>query len=100
MVTRHTHPKRLAAPAAPMAARHVGRGPGLVDEHQSVGFKVQLILEPSFAQNEDLHAVLFGGVCGLFARDGVPSEEALDRADAKARPCFARLARTSLIVAF
>jgi len=65
---RHAHPKSLAASAAPVAARHVGRGPGLVDEDQPVGIEVELILEPLFASDQDVGAVLFGGVRGLFFR--------------------------------
>jgi hypothetical protein len=65
---RHAHPKPLAAPAAPVAARHVGRGPGLVDEDQPVGIEVELILEPLFASDQDVGAILFGGVRGLFLR--------------------------------
>jgi len=56
----------LATQAASMTARHVGRGPRLVDKHQRVGIEVELILEPSFALDQDVRAVLFGGVRGLF----------------------------------
>jgi hypothetical protein len=61
-------PQPLATLAASMTARHVGRGPCLVDEHQLVGIKVELILEPSFALDQDVGAVLFGGMRGLFLR--------------------------------
>jgi hypothetical protein len=51
-----------------MAARHVRRGPSLVDEDQSVGVEVELALEPVPAAGEDVRPVLFGGVRGLFLR--------------------------------
>jgi len=65
---RHTHPKPLATSAAAMAACHIGGGPGLVDEDQPVGIEVELILEPLFASDQDVGAILFGGVRGLFLR--------------------------------
>jgi hypothetical protein len=51
-----------------MTARHVGGGPGLVDEDQSLGIEVELILEPLFAPGQDVGAILLGGVRGLFLR--------------------------------
>lgn len=68
MAMRHADPKPLAAPATPVAAGHVGGCPGLVDEHQPVGIEVELILEPLFTPGQDVGAVLFGGVRGLFLR--------------------------------
>jgi hypothetical protein len=51
-----------------MAARHVGGGPGFIDEDQPVGVEVDLILKPLFALDQDVRAILFGGVRGLFLR--------------------------------
>jgi hypothetical protein len=53
-----------------MAARHVGRRPGFVDEHQPVGVEVEvdLVLEPVPATAQDVGPVLLGGVRGLFLR--------------------------------
>jgi hypothetical protein len=86
-----------------VAAGHVGRGPhasrnpfGIIDEHQPVGLKVELILEPLFTPDQDVGAVLFGSVRCLFLR--VMAWRAKKRwivPKPKARPCFARLARTS-----
>ena len=60
--------KPLAASASSVATRHVGRGPGLVDEHQPVGVEVELTLEPVPAVAQDIGPVLLGGVRGLFLR--------------------------------
>lgn len=66
MAMRDTDPKPLAAPATPMATRHVGRGSGLVDEHQSIRVEIELILAPLLAADQAVGAVLFGGVRSLF----------------------------------
>lgn len=100
MAMRHAYPKPLAAPAAPMAARHIGRSPRLVDEDQPLRVKVQLILEPLLASGQDVGAVLLGRVRGLFLR--VMAWRAKKRwivPKPKTRPCFARRARTSSMVA-
>ena len=100
MAMRDTNPKPLATSATPMAARHVGRGPGLVDEDQPVGIEIELILEPLLAPDQNVGTVLFSGVRGLFLR--VMAWRAKKRwivPKPKARPCSARLARTSSMVA-
>jgi hypothetical protein len=51
-----------------MAARHVGRGPGLVDEYQTVGIEIELALEPLFALLQDVGAVLLDGVRGDYLK--------------------------------
>lgn len=66
MAMRHADPKPLAAPAAPVAAGHVGGCPGLIDEHQPVGIEVELILEALFTPGQDVGAALLGGVRDLF----------------------------------
>jgi hypothetical protein len=83
-----------------MAARHVGRGPGLVDEDEPLRIEIKLVLEPSFASDQDVGAVLLGRVRGLFLR--VMAWRAKKRwivPKPKIRPRFARLARTSSMVA-
>jgi len=51
-----------------MAPRHVGGGPGLVDEDQFVGIEIELALEPFLAALQDIGTVLLRGVAGLFLR--------------------------------
>ena len=51
-----------------VAARHVGRGPGLVDEHQAVGLEVELGFEPGLAALHNVRAILLGRVRSLFLR--------------------------------
>lgn len=65
MTMRDTDPKPLAAPATPVAAGHVGRGPCLVDEDQPVWIEIELTFEPRFAPDQDVGTVLLGGVRGL-----------------------------------
>jgi len=45
---------------------HVGRSPGLVDEHQPLGIKIQLALEPRLASLADVGSLLLGGMRRLF----------------------------------
>ena len=68
MAMRHRHAQALATRAAAVAARHVGAGPTLVHEHQAVGVEVELPFEPSLASDQDVGALLFGRVRGLFLR--------------------------------
>ena len=49
-----------------MRPGHVGRGPGLVDEHQAFGIEVELAVEPVPASLQDVGAVLLGRMRGLF----------------------------------
>ena len=51
-----------------MAAGHVGGGPGLVDEDETLGFKIDLAVEPMLALPQDVRAVLLDRVPGLFLR--------------------------------
>ena len=64
----HAHPQPLAFAASTMGARHVGGRPGLVDEDQPVGMKVELVVEPGLPQLQDVGAVLLDGVRSLFLR--------------------------------
>jgi len=56
----------LAFLAAAIARRHVGRGPGLVDEHQPPRIEPLLLLPPGGAGRDDVRPVLFGGAQGFF----------------------------------
>jgi hypothetical protein len=62
------HAQALAAQAAAVAAGHVGLRPGLVDEDQPRGVEVDLAVEPGPPPPQDVGAVLFAGVRGLFLR--------------------------------
>jgi hypothetical protein len=100
MAMRDTDPKLLAAPATPVAARHVGRGPCLVDEDQPAGINVEPTFEAPFAPDQHVRTVLFGGVRGHFLR--VMAWRAKKRwivPKPKTRPFSARRARTSTMVA-
>ena len=68
MAMGHAHPKLLAACAAPISARHVGRSPGLVNEDEVLAIKIELILEPLLAPGQDVGTILLAGVRGLFLR--------------------------------
>jgi len=49
-----------------MAARHVGGGPGFVDEDEPLGVEVGLGVKPEVALAQDVRTVLLDGVAGLF----------------------------------
>jgi hypothetical protein len=49
-----------------MAARHVGLGPGLVDEDQLVGPQLRLPLAQGLACLCDVRTILLGGVQRFF----------------------------------
>jgi hypothetical protein len=51
-----------------MAARHVGRGPSLIDEDEPLGIEIQLSLEPILASLYDVRTILLACVRGLFLR--------------------------------
>ena len=58
----------LPTPAAAIAASHIGRSPGLIDEHQPVRIEIGLAIEPVLATLQDVGASLLGGVGRLFLR--------------------------------
>ncbi len=62
------HPQALTLGAPPVAAGHVGRGPGLGDEHEALGFQIELAVEPGPTLVQDVGAVLLDRVPGLFLR--------------------------------
>ena len=65
---REAHPQALAPGAAAMTAGHGGRCPGLVDEHEPFGIKVELAIEPLMPLVQDIRAVLLDGMASLFLR--------------------------------
>ena len=68
MAVRDADPQPFAATTAAVGPSHVGRSPGLVDEDQAFGIEVELAFEPGLAPLQDVGAVLFGGMRGLFFR--------------------------------
>lgn len=58
----------LAPPAAAMSPRHVGAGPGFVDEDEARRVEVELAIEPLLALLQDVGAILLGRVAGLFLK--------------------------------
>jgi hypothetical protein len=51
-----------------MAAGHVGRGPGLVDEDEPFGFQIELPVEPVMPLLQDVGTVLLDSMASLFLR--------------------------------
>ena len=68
MSVRNADPQALTARSATVTARHVGGGPGLVDEDQALGVEIELPFEPGLALLRDVGAALLGRVRGLFLR--------------------------------
>ena len=60
--------RRLTARSATVTARHVGGGPGFVDEDQALGVEIELPVEPGLALLGDVGAVLLGSGRCLFLR--------------------------------
>ena len=58
----------LSAGRATMAPSHVGGGPCLIDEHQSLRIKLKLAFEPLFSPLQDVGTFLFLSVRSLFLR--------------------------------
>jgi len=54
--------KTLTARAAPKAARHIGRRPGLVDEDEMTRVQPRLVGAPGIARCRDIRPTLLGGV--------------------------------------
>jgi len=68
VAVREAHPQALAPGAAAMAAGHVGRSPGFVDEHEPLGIEVELAIEPVMPLTQDVGAVLLDRMPSLFLR--------------------------------
>ena len=69
MAVRETHPQTLAlAAAAAMGPGHVGGRPGLVDKDKARRVEIELPAKPVPALPQDVRAILFDGVAGLFFR--------------------------------
>jgi hypothetical protein len=68
MTVRNADPQALTARSATVTARHVGGGPGLVDEDQALGVEIKLPFEPGLALLRDVGTTLLGRVRSLFLR--------------------------------
>jgi hypothetical protein len=68
VTVREAHPQALAPGAAAMAAGHIGRGPGFVDEHEPLGIEIKLAIEPFMPLAQDVGAVLLDRMASLFLR--------------------------------
>ena len=66
MSVRNARAQPLAFLFAPAFARHVGRGPGLIDEDEPFRIEIELALEPGLAPRLYVRAVLFARMGGLF----------------------------------
>jgi hypothetical protein len=63
---RSMRDQALAFLTAAVTRRHVGRGPGLVNEHQPARIKALLVFTPGGARVGDVRPLLFGGAQSLF----------------------------------
>jgi hypothetical protein len=52
-------PQALAASAAAMRSRHIGRCPSLIDEDEPIPVEVALAFAPGFTPRHDIRAILF-----------------------------------------
>ncbi len=59
-------PAAFAAPRPSITPRHLGRGPGLVDEDQTLGIEIRLALEPGPPAMQNVRTLLLAGVRGFF----------------------------------
>jgi len=66
MAVRDGGAAALAALRAAVAPGHLGRGAGLVDEHQSFRIEARLCLQPNLTLARDVRSLLLAGVCGFF----------------------------------
>ena len=71
MAVRNRCPTAFTTQSSAIAPSHLGRGSGLIDEHQPFGLKIDLGIEPSLPSVENVRPLLFAriepwGVCGFF----------------------------------
>src|ERR1700730_17457632 len=63
---RNLRHQPYAARAAPMSARHIGLGPGLIDENHARRIQLVLVLLPSRAPPGDVRTILLAGAQAFF----------------------------------
>ena len=64
----HALAQALAPGATAMRPRHVGCGPGLVDEDEPFRLQIHLVIEPVMSLAQDIGPVLLDRVTSLFLR--------------------------------
>jgi hypothetical protein len=67
--------RALASGAAAVGARHVGFGPGFVDEHKAGGINRRLARLPVLAPEGDVRPILFGRAKAFFERHALMLEK-------------------------
>src|SRR6218665_1646199 len=93
---REPHSQPLAFPTSSMRAGHICRRPGLVDEHEPLRVKIELVFEPALPFFLDIRTALLYRMASLFfARLVVPNQKSvqgrLARSDALARKSITKL---------
>ena len=68
VAVREAHAQALAPGAAAMAAGHVGRSPGFVDEDEPLGIEVELTVKPRAPLAQDVGPILLDCMASLFLR--------------------------------
>lgn len=68
VAVRHGHAQPLSTRGTSVAARHLRVGTGFVDEDQLFRVEVELAVEPGLAGAQDVGAILFLRMAGLFLR--------------------------------
>jgi hypothetical protein len=66
MAVRNRGSTPLAPGCPAIAPCHLGRGTGLINEHQALGLEVDLPVKPGLPLDIDLGTLLLGGMRGLF----------------------------------
>jgi hypothetical protein len=61
----NANPQALPSHATPIQACHLGRGAGLVDEHQPFWVEIQLPVKPGLPRGPDVGPVALAGVSGF-----------------------------------
>jgi len=78
-----------------MSGRHIGLGPGPIDENDAGRIKLALVLLPSCPPPGDVRSMLLAGVQAFFEGDAFALEEEPDRVVAYPARTPARLSRFS-----
>ena len=65
VAVREAHAQPLATPTPSVAGDHIGGGPGLVDEDQTLRLKIGLGVEPGAALAQEVGTVLLNRMAGL-----------------------------------
>ena len=66
MPVRRLFAQALSSRSPTMCADHVGLGPGLIEEDQTLGINASLVASPAGALASDVGPLLLGGAQGFF----------------------------------